>query len=495
LFFQANESLESFEQELDGAFARKRLLENLVIQYHYLPSQHKLPIRYIVNRTLKDGKSKDNLSTRLHRILESVLQQESYSEERYRDALESLVGAVTQHHSVTASLHFLDESWGLRLKTGEDDLSKDIINAAALLGIPEKFDEIEAKFMNSLEHEWNSRSDETAIIDSPLVLAAMGNQQELLTRLLDAREAFGLLPAHSNETYHAVVCAESRGHEKIVSLLFDPKYGNDTNSWAESELLKIAASQNHQFLLRGLHHRLGLKASDTVLGLAAFYGHEDLVKTSLENGADPNAYTLVQAGALRVSSPLCAAAGRGYVNIVRLLLSHGADPSNGHALCYAASYGYQRTVQLLLDASGIPVTAAWLSPLTRATRNGQAHIVKLLLDRGLDIKNEHRKAADMSLETAAGRGFETIVRILIDHGVSKDGPEDVNEIKTCSPMMMALKRGHPHIVDTLLELGAKAIGPLQSTHGDEVFNGKHPLPWEYGVKPVFPRIVSNETAS
>jgi ankyrin repeat protein len=158
-------------------------------------------------------------------------------------------------------------------------------------------------------------------------------------------------------------------------------------------------------------------------------------------------------------------------------------------------YGYQQTVQILLDAGGIPVTTAWLSPLTQATRNGQAHIVKLLLDWGLDIKNEHRKAADMSLETAAGRGFETIVRLLIDHGVSKDGPEDVDEIKTCSPMWMAIKRGHPHIVDTLLELGAKAIDPPQSIHANRFINGKHTLPWAYGVKPVFPKIVSTETAS
>jgi uncharacterized protein len=117
------------------------------------------------------------------------------------------------------------------------------------------------------------------------------------------------------------------------------------------------------------------------LGLAAFFGHVEVVRFLLEAGAEVN--TLSQNG-LKVTPLHSAAAGRHY-EIAMLLLEHGANPN--------------------LRQEGDFV------PLHSAAQNGQIEMVKILLQYGADkdLKSaEGKTAAEYALEN----GHKIVAEVL-----------------------------------------------------------------------------------
>ncbi|MBI4511608.1 MAG: ankyrin repeat domain-containing protein, partial [Deltaproteobacteria bacterium] len=114
---------------------------------------------------------------------------------------------------------------------------------------------------------------------------------------------------------------------------------------------------------------------------ASTAGHNGAVRTLLALGVDPNA-------PFYDKGPLSAAAKRGHIQTVRLLLDGGADPDSRAAfgttaLVYAASAGHLDVVRLLvvrganLNAVGNCDTA-W----KRATQDGHAKIAAFLQEQG-----------------------------------------------------------------------------------------------------------------
>jgi ankyrin repeat protein len=91
------------------------------------------------------------------------------------------------------------------------------------------------------------------------------------------------------------------------------------------------------------------------LGLACFFGHEDIARYLLDAGADPN---LAATNSFQVR-PIHAATARRSEAIVRLLLERGADPNsrqqNGFtALHAAAQNGDTAIIDLLLQHGADP---------------------------------------------------------------------------------------------------------------------------------------------
>ena len=84
---------------------------------------------------------------------------------------------------------------------------------------------------------------------------------------------------------------------------------------------------------------------------AAFSGREDMVRLLLSFGADPDLPDISG------KSPLYWAATNGEAGIVRLLLAHGADPNRrdgeGSALEWAIANGHTRVIWLLNHWTGI----------------------------------------------------------------------------------------------------------------------------------------------
>ncbi|XP_041982480.1 uncharacterized protein LOC121735648 [Aricia agestis] len=118
-------------------------------------------------------------------------------------------------------------------------------------------------------------------------------------------------------------------------------------------------------------------------------------------------------------SALQRAAADGHVDVVRVLLEHGADPNtqdrvHGNTATHEAAWkGYSRCVALLARCGALRArNAAGFAPLHLATQNGHNQTTRELLLAGAppDLQNNY---GDTSLHTAARYGHAGVTRILI----------------------------------------------------------------------------------
>ena len=109
---------------------------------------------------------------------------------------------------------------------------------------------------------------------------------------------------------------------------------------------------------------------------------------------------------------------KGYLEIVKCLLSAGADKdkadNNGWTpLIYTARGGYVEIVQLLLAAGADKDKAdndGW-TPLIEAAMEGHVEVVRLLLAAGAN-KNKVTSDGETALSLATSKGYQEIVQLL-----------------------------------------------------------------------------------
>ncbi|OQE41309.1 hypothetical protein PENCOP_c005G01607 [Penicillium coprophilum] len=192
------------------------------------------------------------------------------------------------------------------------------------------------------------------------------------------------------------------------------------------------------------------------LQAAAFQNHHQIVYLLLQNGAEIKLneglhYSALNAAAVNggessfrilldscfagrcndskiVGSSLVAAAASGNVEIVTLLLDHGADVNfrgnesvalnsilAGSPIAAASFQGHKDVVQLLI-AWGADVNAKggrYGNPLQTASRAGFDCIVELLLDYGADV-NAQGGVYKTALQAASAGGHQSTVRLLLE---------------------------------------------------------------------------------
>ena len=150
----------------------------------------------------------------------------------------------------------------------------------------------------------------------------------------------------------------------------------------------------------------------------------DIARTLLEKKADPNARlksTIFQrhhtggdsalgAGA----TPFMRAAKSGDVEMMKVLLAGGADPTltmpnRNSALMFAAGLGWR---------DGSPAAPSY----DQGTPEDAVEAIRLLLDKGFDI-NATNDSGDTALHAAiAGRGSPVIVKFLVERGANVMAP-------------------------------------------------------------------------
>jgi ankyrin repeat protein len=261
-----------------------------------------------------------------------------------------------------------------------------------------------------LDHGADPKAEERgAPQGSALWAAVIGNHLECAKLLLEQG-------ADPNSTVEAggtpVSNAMRKGNDALVSLLYAHGASMTLDSACWIGRIELAAE-----IIKGDPASINAGGDYGALCMAAGYGHMDIVKMLVRNGADLNA-------------PWYANNYIGYavdtgMDMVKYLLDSGADPNNANwqgvtylhraawlgnipfarilleygatldaidteyettPLGWAAKFGQTEMVRFLLEKGanpGLPVNSTWARPLAWARRKGHADVVSLLDNKSL----------------------------------------------------------------------------------------------------------------
>ena len=294
----------------------------------------------------------------------------------------------------------------------------------------------------------------------------------------EGQEAFSRRPAAEGGGLTAMVFAAREGDLESVRILLDA--GADVNQQTQyGWTALLTATQNRHYVLgsylldHGADPNLANKGGWTPLYLAtdnrnieggdypvraSDLDHLDFIKTLLTRGADVNLRAkdstetrtiftmqwLYEDGA----TPFLRAAQSGDMELMKLLLAHGADPkiataNNVTALAVAAGIGWVQGV-----------TYEW-------SEKDSLEAVRLLLDLGVDpnaVDGDGRTA----LHGAAHKGRNEVVQLLVEHGAHLDA-RDFGSRDTVSGELV----GHGWLpvdyADGLVRVGVQSAIPHAET--------------------------------
>lgn len=215
------------------------------------------------------------------------------------------------------------------------------------------------------------------------------------------------------------------------------------------------------------------KAFGTALDQSSHKGYIEIVKFLLNHGADVNK----QSRRVRYSPqdgryPLMSASCRGHADIVRLLLEKGAhidacDQFGNTSLIQAARNGHIGIVRLLLTRGASTSTQRdgprpQYNAMEAAAEAGNTAIVRLLI--------EYSPEYGRSLHLAALCGHLPIVKLLLQAGV------DVDSLNSCgrTPLSYAAEYGEADVVEVLLKEGNCAVNLA-----DQDEKGRSPFFWAF----------------
>jgi ankyrin repeat protein len=199
------------------------------------------------------------------------------------------------------------------------------------------------------------------------------------------------------------------------------------------------------------------------LSNAAAVGRMDIVQLLLDHGADPN---LPEEQFAPKGKALYSAVYHGHYEIAKLLLERGAFPnppveSSGDALWVSREWRPDKRMEQLLLSYGAtppqkhreedwPVGAHnWLriSPLHEAARRGDVGEAKKLLESGADLTARDEHLRSTPLAWAAKFGQLAMVKFLLRRGAPKSLPDDP---PWATPLAWAVRRGHDKVAKLLV---------------------------------------------
>jgi len=179
--------------------------------------------------------------------------------------------------------------------------------------------------------------------------------------------------------------------------------------------------------------------NDYPLRKAARYGHLEVVKYLLEQGAD-----------LHVDNdyPLRKAARYGHLEVVKYLLEQGADlhVDNDYPLRYAAENGHLEVVKYLLE-QGADLHAGDNDALRWAALRGHLEIVKYLVEQGADLHAEN----DWALRLAARNSHLEVVKCLVEKGADSDRLSEEMIVNLFASYDLQVKKITPRLLSLLLK--------------------------------------------
>jgi len=188
-----------------------------------------------------------------------------------------------------------------------------------------------------------------------------------------------------------------------------------------------------------------------------------------------------------LGAQLRAAAEKGDINVIRLLISRGinvdlADKEDSTALQLACSSGYFKIAELLIQ-NGADVNRSnkgGRTPLNGAAKEGHRDIVKLLLEHDAEVDSLDERQVMTALIHSAAYGHGAIVQELLTKGAQLDAKSAASCVEPeKTALAFAAWKGHADIVATLIKAGADVntrdkhwrtplISAAQQTYNDKV---------------------------
>lgn len=235
--------------------------------------------------------------------------------------------------------------------------------------------------------------------------------------------------ASAHDGFTPLHVAAQQGNCQMVQLLLKHGAQPDKFAWINNENktpLHVAAQYGYlavvQFLLPYYAQADIFKSPGrTPLQVAVASGYKDIVGYLLEHGAKLDQSWMCW-------TPLLIAVSKNNISMVQFLLDRGADANfNGNEefslLELAASNGYREIVKLLLDygaskIQGRVYSKDYNSPLLSAVNNRHYDVMKLLLERGIDVNQRRTCSGGTALHGAVHNGDIQAVGILLKvHGI------------------------------------------------------------------------------
>ena len=247
--------------------------------------------------------------------------------------------------------------------------------------------------------------------------------------------------------------------DKVRDLI---KNGTKVNSRLDNGVSALlAASLENQLEVAHVLIEHGADVNDVPIGLR---------KWALSASGIPSTDKELFQSASRGDTALLASVRRNNIELTKLLLSAGADPTlNNHEgeapIFLAASVGSASIIQALLDKGVDPNTLETEkltvsmtntlqvmgrnTPLVTAAQNGHMSAVKVLLAEGADV-NHKGFLNKTPLLWASERGYTTVVELLL----AEAADPNINDVEGLTPLMVAARSGNTPIVEMLLKRDA-----------------------------------------
>ncbi|KFV05221.1 Ankyrin repeat and SOCS box protein 3 [Tauraco erythrolophus] len=255
----------------------------------------------------------------------------------------------------------------------------------------------------------------------------------------------------------AVGLAARKGNVEMLRKLIEQGYSVDVPDNRRWVPIHEAAAHNRSECLKLLIRAapsddyINLKTFEGLcaLHLSARYGSLESVRVLLEAGADPNEVTT------EATTALFLAVENEHVDVVKLLLQHGANVKGPHSwsgwnsLHQASFQGCTEIMKILLEkgASEECVDDFGITPLFVAAQYGQLESLRLLISHGADINCQAKDRATPLL-IAAQEGHTECVELLLSKGA--DPNLYCNEEDWQLPVHAAAEMGHEKILELLI---------------------------------------------
>lgn len=289
----------------------------------------------------------------------------------------------------------------------------------------------------------------------------------------------------------ALQAAVSHLDPDMVSVLLEA--GADVNM-PVGEKYKAICTQTWE-KCKASGNSMSLSTLCTPLSLAASYGHKEIARLLLKEGANINGLWFSQAAAnqglymfdtmdatdtrLGTETPLQLSVRFGRLAMIKFLLDAGANTNTlsifgSTALqdIFAGNLSRsmrQKVAHLLLGRGAtvnIPASRnlAGMTPVQEAARLGDFELVSLFVDNGADLNAApYHRGGRTAVQAAAESGEPELVIFLINSGAAINADAAAYDGLTC--LQAAASTGNLVLVDKLLQWGASVNAPASTGSG------------------------------